>query len=105
MKLNTDVLIVGAGITGCSVARELSRYNCSVTVIDRENDIAEGATKANSGIVHAGYDAVSGSRKASRAFAGSLSSSFSAGWYRHSLAMEDESMYVGISRYFSLAAA
>ena len=64
MKLNTDVLIVGAGITGCSVARELSRYNCSVTVIDRENDIAEGATKANSGIVHAGYDAVSGSRKA-----------------------------------------
>jgi glycerol-3-phosphate dehydrogenase len=64
MKLNTDVLIVGAGITGCSVARELSRYDCSVTVIDRENDIAEGATKANSGIVHAGYDAVSGSRKA-----------------------------------------
>ena len=59
-----DILIAGAGITGVSAARELSRYHVSVTVIDRAEDIAEGATKANSGIVHAGYDAVPGTRKA-----------------------------------------
>ena len=59
-----DILIVGSGITGVSIARELSRYSVSVTVIDRGDDIAEGATKANSGIVHAGYDAVPGTRKA-----------------------------------------
>lgn len=60
----SDILIVGAGITGVSLARELSRFEASVTVIDRGADIAEGATKANSGIVHAGYDAVSGTKKA-----------------------------------------
>ncbi len=62
--IETDILIAGAGITGTSVARELSRYAASVLVLDRGPDIAEGATKANSGIVHAGYDAVPGSRKA-----------------------------------------
>ncbi len=60
----SDILIAGSGITGVSLARELSRYDVSVTVIDRAEDIAEGATKANSGIVHAGYDAVPGTRKA-----------------------------------------
>ena len=60
----SDILIAGSGITGVSLARELSRYEVSVTVIDRGCDIAEGATKANSGIVHAGYDALPGSRKA-----------------------------------------
>ena len=64
MIYTTDVLIIGAGITGCAVARELSRYHVSVTVLDSGSDIAEGATKANSGIIHAGYDAVPGSRKA-----------------------------------------
>ena len=59
-----DILIAGSGITGVSLARELSRWDVSVTVIDRADDIAEGATKANSGIVHAGYDAVPGTRKA-----------------------------------------
>ena len=62
--VNTDVLIIGAGITGTSLARALSRYHVSVRVIDRACDIAEGATKANSGLVHAGYDAVPGTRKA-----------------------------------------
>lgn len=61
---HSDILIAGSGITGVSLARELSRYNTSVTVIDRADDIAEGATKANSGIVHAGYDAVPGTKKA-----------------------------------------
>ena len=60
----TEVLIVGAGVIGTALARELSRYNVSVTVVERGSDIAEGATRANSGIVHAGYDAVPGTRKA-----------------------------------------
>lgn len=64
MKLISDILIIGAGITGCCVARELSAYNASVLVLEKESDIAEGSTKANSGIVHAGYDAVPGSLKA-----------------------------------------
>ena len=60
----SDVLIVGAGITGTALARELSRYEVSVTVLDRGPDVAAGATKANSGIVHAGYDAAPGTKKA-----------------------------------------
>ena len=64
MHFTTDILVIGAGITGCSVAREVSRFDCSAMVIDRAGDVAEGATKANSGIVHAGYDAVTGSAKA-----------------------------------------
>lgn len=51
-----DVAIVGAGIVGASVARELSRYNLKVCLIEKENDVSGGATKANSAIVHAGYD-------------------------------------------------
>jgi len=60
----TDILLIGAGVTGCALARELSRYQARVTVLDRGADIAEGATKANSGIVHAGYDALPGTKKA-----------------------------------------
>lgn len=64
MKTTADILIIGSGITGCSVARLLSGFNASVIVLEKENDLAEGATKANSGIIHAGYDAVPGSLKA-----------------------------------------
>ena len=64
MTYQADVLVIGAGITGCAVARELSGYKVSVIVLDSAGDIAEGATKANSGIVHAGYDARPGSKKA-----------------------------------------
>ena len=64
MNLESDILIIGSGITGCAVAREISRYNVSVSVLDRGSDVAEGATKANSGLVHAGYDAVPGTKKA-----------------------------------------
>lgn len=60
----TDILIIGAGVTGCSVARVLSRYEASIAVIDRGADVAEGASKANSGIVHAGFDAHPGTLKA-----------------------------------------
>lgn len=59
-----DVLVIGSGITGCAAARELSRYNASTLVLDRAFDLADGATKANSGIVHAGYDALPGTKKA-----------------------------------------
>lgn len=59
-----DVAIIGAGIVGTSIARELSKYDVSCVVIDKSNDIANGSTKANSGIVHAGYDAKEGTLKA-----------------------------------------
>ena len=64
MTSEYDILIVGAGVTGCAAARELSRYSASVAVLEAGSDVAEGATKANSGIVHAGYDAVPGTKKA-----------------------------------------
>ena len=59
-----DVLILGAGVTGCSIARELSRYDLNVLVVDKHSDVCEGTSKANSGIVHAGYDAKPGTLKA-----------------------------------------
>ena len=59
-----DVAIIGAGITGAMIARELSRYQLDVCILERENDVAMGATKANSAIVHAGFDAEPGSLKA-----------------------------------------
>ena len=64
MEYSSDIIIIGSGITGCAVARSLSGFRCSVLVLERESDLAEGATKANSGIVHAGYDAVPGTKKA-----------------------------------------
>jgi len=59
-----DVVIAGAGVTGAFVARELSKYRLKVLVIDKESDVAMGTSKANSAIVHAGYDAVPGTLKA-----------------------------------------
>lgn len=59
-----DVAVVGAGVIGSLTARELSRFNLSVALIDRCNDVAMGTTKANSAIVHAGFDAKPGTLKA-----------------------------------------
>ena len=56
-----DVIIIGAGVSGSASARELSRYKLSVCVLEREEDVCCGTSKANSGIVHAGFDAASGS--------------------------------------------
>lgn len=56
-----DVLVIGAGIMGASVSRELSKYKLKIAVLDKENDVSNGTTKANSAIVHAGYDAKEGS--------------------------------------------
>ncbi len=59
-----DVVIIGAGVTGCAIARELSKYEMDVLVVERASDVCEGTSKANSGIVHAGYDAKPGTLKA-----------------------------------------
>ena len=59
-----DVIIIGAGVSGCAVARELSRYQLDICVLEKESDICEGTSKANSGIVHGGFDAETGSLKA-----------------------------------------
>lgn len=59
-----DAVVIGAGIIGAMTARELTKYNVKVCVVDKANDVAMGATKANSAIVHAGYDAIPGTLKA-----------------------------------------
>ena len=51
-----DVAIIGAGISGACIARELSRYKLGVCIIEKADDVSCGTSKANSGIVHAGYD-------------------------------------------------
>lgn len=56
-----DIAIVGAGVTGAMTARELSKYNLKIALLEKCNDVAMGSTKANSGIVHAGFDAAEGS--------------------------------------------
>lgn len=59
-----DVAIVGAGVVGGLIARELGRYNLNVALLEKCNDVAMGTTKANSAIVHGGFDAQNGSLKA-----------------------------------------
>lgn len=59
-----DVLIIGAGVIGGMVARTLAKYDLKICILEKENDVAMGATKANSAIVHAGFDAKEGSLKA-----------------------------------------
>ena len=58
-----DVLVIGAGVTGCAVARELSHTGLRVALCDACEDVAMGASRANSAIVHAGYDCVPGTLK------------------------------------------
>ena len=59
-----DVLIVGAGVIGGMLARQLSRYQLSICLLEKENDVAGGASRANSGILHGGYDPEPGTLKA-----------------------------------------
>ena len=56
-----DVIIIGAGVAGSASARELSRYQAKICVLEKEEDVCCGTSKANSAIVHAGYDAAEGS--------------------------------------------
>ncbi len=55
-SLHTNVLIVGGGIVGCAIAYELSKYKIDVLLVEKNTDVATGTTKANSGILHAGFD-------------------------------------------------
>lgn len=56
-----DVVIIGAGVTGCCIARELSRYQLNACVVEKGDDVASGTSKANSGVIHSGFDAKPGS--------------------------------------------
>ena len=55
-----DIIIIGAGVVGCAVARELTKYHARVLVIEKNEDVCSGTSKANSAIVHSGYDAKNG---------------------------------------------
>ena len=69
-RADYDVVVVGAGVIGCCTARELARYELSVLVLEAGLDIACGASRANSGIVHAGFDPKPGTLKAKYNVAG-----------------------------------
>ena len=62
--LDYDVIIIGAGVTGSAIARELARYSLRTAVVEKDEDVCSGTSKANSAIVHAGFDAVPGTLKA-----------------------------------------
>lgn len=64
VRMKYDVIIVGAGVIGALTARELTRYNLSVCLLEKENDVACGASKANSGIIHGGFDPEPNTEKA-----------------------------------------
>lgn len=59
-----DIAIIGAGVTGAMTARALAKYNLKVCILEKDNDVAMGTTRANSAIVHAGFDAAEGTLKA-----------------------------------------
>jgi len=59
-----DVIIIGAGVVGAHIARQLSRYRLRILLLDKAADVGDGTTKANTAIVHAGYDAKPGTNKA-----------------------------------------
>jgi len=67
-----DVAIIGAGVTGAFVARELSRYDLKVAVMEAGADVCSGASRANSGVIHAGFFNASGTLKAETCVEGSL---------------------------------
>ena len=58
--MKTDVVVIGAGAVGCAIARELSKYNVDVIVVDKRDDVGGDASKSNSAIIHTGYDAAPG---------------------------------------------
>lgn len=64
MKNNYDIIIVGAGVIGSAIAREMSKYKAKILLLEKDLDVSNGASKANSGIVHGGYDAKHGTLKA-----------------------------------------
>ena len=67
-----DIVVIGAGVVGGMVARALAKYDLKLCILEKENDVAMGATRANSAIVHAGFDAKEGSMKAKMNVRGSI---------------------------------
>ncbi|WP_432664404.1 NAD(P)/FAD-dependent oxidoreductase [Wukongibacter baidiensis] len=65
-----DVCIIGSGVVGCSIARELSKYDKSIVLLEKSDDVSNGASKANSGIVHGGYTAKHGTLKGELSYKG-----------------------------------
>ncbi|HOF53996.1 MAG TPA: FAD-dependent oxidoreductase, partial [Bacilli bacterium] len=59
-----DVIIIGAGVVGALTSRELAKYSLKVLVLDKENDVGNETTMANSAIIHSGYDPLPGTLKA-----------------------------------------
>ena len=53
--LDTDVAIVGAGVVGCAIARELSRFDLRVTLLEADPDVGAGTSKANTSLLHTGF--------------------------------------------------
>ena len=53
---NYDVVIIGAGVVGCAISRELSRYHINIAVLEKEADVGWGISCRNSGVVHAGFN-------------------------------------------------
>src|SRR4030066_763544 len=70
--IKVDVAVIGAGITGCTIARQLSRYRLSILVIEKEADVGWGTTKANTGLIHSGYAGEKGSLKLSLCHTGNI---------------------------------
>lgn len=64
IRMNYQFAIIGAGVIGGMVARELSKYTASVCLLEKESDVAMGASKANSGIIHGGFDPEPNTKKA-----------------------------------------
>ena len=71
MRKDYDVAVIGGGVIGCAVARELSRRKLRICLIEKGEDVCSGTSKANSGIVHAGFDAKPGTMKAKMNLLGS----------------------------------
>lgn len=61
--IKADVMITGAGLLGCFAARNLARYNMDIIVLEKEDDVCRGISKANTGIIYSGYDHKPGSKK------------------------------------------
>ena len=57
MSMKADIVIIGGGVVGTAIARELSRHSLKIILIEKEDDVAMGTSKGNSGIIHAGYNA------------------------------------------------
>ncbi|MBR0150950.1 MAG: FAD-dependent oxidoreductase, partial [Synergistaceae bacterium] len=62
--MNYDIVIIGSGITGASIARELSKYKLRIAVIDKASELPAGASRANSSMIHGGFDDEPGTVKA-----------------------------------------